>query len=115
MSSLLTTATILGSGAGFVFSLASQGIQRITVAPGGMTPRYKASRMLTGALLGAILFGTSAAVLSNDNVQSGLKETFSIGAQPIDIEKCAAAAPQGSTVHFTRNADGSSACTYEMN
>ena len=67
-----------------------------------------------GLVLGAVICGTGAAALSNDNEQSGLKETFSISAQPSDIETCAAAAPKNSTVHFTRNEDGSSVCTYEM-
>lgn len=63
-------------------------------------------RIMAGFVLGAVIAGGGTAI--------ALNEAFSSSVQPSDIEKCASAAPENSTVRFTRNEDGSSVCTYEM-
>ena len=63
-------------------------------------------RRIAGFVLGAVVAGGGTAITLSDQLFTS--------AQPSDIETCAAAAPKNSTVHFTRNEDGSSVCTYEM-
>ena len=98
MSMLVTGFAIAGGAIGGYF-----GLMR-AVAPQDREVGPVMSTM-AGAALGIILMGGGAMALS---------EVFSSKAQPSEIEKCAAAAPQGTAIHFTRNADGSSTCTYEM-
>ena len=99
MSMLVTSFAIAGAAIGGYF-----GMMR-AIAPSGRGELGPVLSVAAGAALGMVILGGSVAALS---------EAFSSSAQPSDIEKCAAAAPQGSAIKFTRNGDGSSTCTYEM-
>lgn len=87
---------------------------------GGMAGAYIGSKIRdvsgdSGPYLVRIMAGfTLGAVLSGGVAAAALGELSSIREKPSDIEQCADKAPPGSTLSFTRNADGSSTCTYEM-